>query len=434
MKTQSNFSAAMPLILGTLAVLVLVGGFGTWAVVSNIAGAVVTSGRIEVDRNRQVVQHLEGGVVEEIMVDEGDSVEAGDVLIRLDDEDLRPTLAITENQLYELMARRGRLEAEQDGLDTITFDPELIAVARERPQVQNQMQGQVRQFEARNETITREIEQLEKRRAQTVNQIEGIDAQSVALVRQLELIQTRLDDLRPAVDAGLVQAGVFLDLQREAARLDGQVGDLTAQKAQSEGRITEIDIEILKLDSQRREEATTELRELQYQEVGLAEEARSLRDKLARLEIKAPVSGIVYGMQVHTPRSVIRGGDPVMYLVPQDRPLVIAVRVEPVHIDQVHTAQEVILRFPNFDQRTTPELSGVVTLVSADAFDDESSQASFYRAEIQLAEGEQEKLPSGTVLIPGMPVEAFIRTEDRSPMAYLVKPLTDYFTKAFRET
>ncbi|WP_428926962.1 HlyD family type I secretion periplasmic adaptor subunit [Marinibacterium sp. SX1] len=432
--SDRRFSSRLPLILGLLALVLLVGGFGTWAVRSTIAGAIVSSGRIEVDRNRQVVQHLDGGVVEEILVDEGDSVVAGDVLLRLDGQFLRSELLITEGQLYELMARRGRLEAEQDGVEDIVFDDELERVAAGRPEVRGLMDGQLRQFMARNETIQRETEQLEKRRGQIASQIEGIDAQQTALTLQLDLIQQRLDDLRPAVDAGLVQAGVFLDLQREAARLDGQVGELTAQKAQSDGRITEIDIEILKLGSQRREEATTRLRELQYQEIGLAEEARSLREKLARLDITAPVSGIVYGMQVHTPRSVIKPADPVLYLVPQDRPLVIAARIEPVHIDQVHVDQAVILRFSAFDQRQTPELNGVVTQVSADAFDDEATQLSFYRAEIELTEGEQERLPEGTVLIPGMPVEAFIRTADRSPLAYLVKPLADYFTKAFRET
>ncbi|MBB93253.1 MAG: RTX toxin [Rhodobacteraceae bacterium] len=432
--SNKSFSARFPLVLGLLALVVLVGGFGTWAVRSNIAGAIVSPGRIEVDRNRQVVQHLDGGVVEEILVDEGDTVEAGDVLLRLDEQALRSELLITEGQLYELMARRGRLEAEQDGIEEIVFDDELLRVAAGRSEVQTLMDGQMRQFMAKNETVLRETEQLEKRRGQISSQIEGIVAQQNALTLQLQLIQTRLEDLRPAVDAGLVQAGVFLDLQREAARLEGQVGELTAQKAQSEGRITEIDIEILKLGSQRREEATTRLRELQYQEIGLAEEARSIREKLARLEITAPVSGIIYGMQVHTPRSVIKPADPVLYLVPQDRPLVIAARIDPVHIDQVHLDQEVILRFSAFDQRQTPELNGVVTLVSADAFEDEANQVSFYRAEIQLNEGEQDKLPEGTVLIPGMPVETFIRTADRSPLAYLVKPLADYFTKAFRET
>lgn len=431
--SKKRFSARLPMTFGLLAVVLLVGGFGTWAVLANIAGAIVSPGRIEVDRNRQVVQHLDGGVVEEILVDEGDTVEAGQVLIRLDDELLRPELLITEGQLYELMARRGRLEAEQDGLDQITFPPELIEAAATRPDVLTLMQGQSRQFAAKNETIERETEQLEKRRGQIVSQIVGIEAQQKALTRQLDLIQKRLDDLSPAVEDGLVQAGIFLDLQREAARLEGQVGELRAQKAQSEGRITEIDIEILKLGSQRREDATTRLRELQYQEIGLAEEARSMREKLARLDITAPVSGVVYGMQVHTPRSVIKPADPVLYLVPQDRPLVIAARIEPVNIDQVHVDQNVILRFSAFDQRQTPELTGIVRLVSADAFEDEANQASFYRAEIELNEGEQEKLPEGTVLIPGMPVEAFIRTADRSPMAYLVKPLSDYFTKAFRE-
>ncbi|MAC79431.1 MAG: RTX toxin [Rhodobacteraceae bacterium] len=431
--TDRRFSARLPLTFGVAALIALVGGFGTWSVMSNIAGAIVSPGRIEVDRNRQVVQHLDGGVVKQILVKEGDSVEAGQVLIRLDDEVLRPELLITEGQLYELMARRGRLEAEQDGKETIVFAPELIEAAADRPDVNTLMEGQLRQFAAKNETVERETEQLEKRRGQIVSQIEGIVAQDKALTRQLTLIQKRLDDLSPAVAEGLVQAGIFLDLQREAARLEGQVGELKAQKAQSEGRITEIDIEILKLGSQRREDATTRLRELQYQEIGLAEEARSMRDKLARLDITAPVSGVVYGLQVHTPRSVIRPADPVLYLVPQDRPLVIAARIDPVNIDQVHLDQRVILRFSAFDQRHTPELMGVVRLVSADAFEDEANQVSFYRAEIELDEGEQEKLPDGLVLIPGMPVEAFIRTADRSPMAYLVKPLSDYFTKAFRE-
>ncbi|MEM8732379.1 MAG: HlyD family type I secretion periplasmic adaptor subunit [Pseudomonadota bacterium] len=432
--SEKGYSARFPLSMGIFALVLLVGGFGTWAAVSNIAGAIVSSGRIEVDRNRQVVQHLDGGVVAEIMIDEGDTVEAGQTLIRLDDETLRPSLVITENQLYELMARRGRLESEQDGLEDITFDQRLITVAGTQPEIRELMDGQLRQFAAQNETIRRETEQMAKRRDQIANQIDGNVAQQRAMDVQLDLIQQRLEDLRPAVDAGLVQAGIFLDLQREEARLDGQRGELISQNAQLEGQITEIDIELLKLDSQRRQEATTQLRELHYQEIGLAEEARSIRERLARLEIKAPVSGIVYGLQVYTPQSVLRAADPVLYIVPQDRPLVIAARVLPEHIDQVYPGQEVVLRFPTFDQRQTPELFGRVVQTSADAFDDEGSQMSFYRAEIVLNEGEAEKFPEGAALIPGMPVEAYIRTDDRTPIAYLVKPLADYFTKAFRET
>lgn len=432
--SDRTFSARVPLTMGVVALLVLVGGFGTWAARSNIAGAVVSSGRIEVDRNRQVVQHLDGGVVAEILVDEGDTVASGDVLVRLDDQVLQSELFITEGQLFELMARRGRLEAEQDGLKQVTFPKDLLAAVSYRAEVQDLIQGQVRLFEARNESVARETEQLEKRRGQIASQIEGIDAQQDALAIQLELIEEQLVDQQTLLDRGLTQAATVLDLQRETARLQGSLGELVAQEAQAEGRVTEIDIEIIKLQTQRREEATTRLRELQYQEIGLAEEARSIRQKLERLDITAPVSGIVYGMQVHTPRSVIRPADPVLYLVPQDRPLVIAARVEVVHIDEVHVNQDVILRFSAFDQRRTPELKGRVTQVSADAFEDEASRASYYRAEIELNEGEQAKLPEGTVLIPGMPVETFIRTADRTPLAYLIKPLADYFTKAFRES
>jgi len=212
------------------------------------------------------------------------------------------------------------------------------------------------------------------------------------------------------------------------------MGELAASKAQAEGRITEIDIEVLKLGTKRREEAITRLRDLQFRELELQEQRRSLTERLSRLDIRAPVSGIVYGLQFFAPRSVVKPAEPVLFLVPQDRPLVIAAKVEPTNIDQIFIGQEVTLRFTAFDNRTTPELKGRVVKISADAFTDERSQASFYRSEITLLDGETDKLPKGATLIPGMPVQAFIRTEDRTPLAYLVKPFTDYFAKAFRES
>ncbi|MHA6264725.1 HlyD family type I secretion periplasmic adaptor subunit [Arenibacterium sp. CAU 1754] len=428
------WSARRPVVIGILGLALLVGGFGTWAVRSNIAGAIIASGRIEVDRNRQIVQHPDGGVVAEILVDEGDSVELGDTLIRLDSNLLRSELLITEGQLFELMARRGRLEAERDGTDAITFEPELLAAAQNNVDVEDLIAGQNRLFTARRESVARETEQLEKRRGQIRNQIEGIKAQQNSLSIQLELIGQELGNQQSLLDRGLAQAATVLNLQRTSANLDGTLGELKASEAQAEGRITEIDIEILKLGTRQREEAITRLRDLQYRELELAEQRRSLQERLQRLDISAPVSGIVYGLQVHTPRSVIRPADPVLYLVPQDRPLVIAARVEPIHVDQISVGQSVALRFSALDQRQTPELFGTVTKISADAFEDANSQLSFYRAEIVLNDSEQAKLPEGTVLIPGMPVETFIRTKDRSPLAYFVKPLADYFIKAFRES
>lgn len=430
---KSNWPVRAPLLVGLLGLLLLVGGFGTWAAYTQISGAIIASGRIEVDQNRQVVQHPDGGVVTAIEVDEGDSVEAGQVLLRLDATDLKSRRSITESQLYELIARRGRLEAERDGLAEVEFDTLLTDAAAVNPDAAELIAGQERLLHARATTIAQEIEQLQKRRGQITDQIVGIDAQKSALVRQLELLDQELADQQKLLEKGLAQATRVLALQREQARLSGQSGELSAQKAQAEGRITELDVEILRLGSRRLEEAITDLRDLQYRELELREERRALIEQMSRLDITAPVSGVVYGLKVFALRSVIRPADAVLFIVPQDRPLIINAQVEPIHIDKLFVGQDVTLRMSALDQRHTPELTGQVVHISADAFQDESTMLSYYRAEIVLSEGELARLPEGTTLIPGMPVEAFIRTEDRTPIAYLLKPLTDYFVKAFRE-
>lgn len=426
---KQRWSTTGPMTLGLIALLVLVGGFSTWAVMAQITGAVIASGQIEVDRNRQVIQHPDGGVVDAILVQEGDAVVKGDTLIRLDASLLKSELAVVEGQLFEIIARRGRLEAERDGETALTFDPLLSDV----PQGPSLIAGQTRLFDARLESNMRAIEQLQQQRAQISSQISGIAAQQTALDTQSDLIQQELIDQQTLLRQQLIQASRVLALQRQEANLLGRVGELTASAAQAAERRTEIEIQILTLASTRREEAITRLRDLQYNELELSERRRTLRQRLDRLDLRAPVSGIVYGMQVFAEQSVIRGAEPVMFLVPQDRPLVIATKVQPTDIDQIHLGQDVTLRFSAFDQRRTPELMGTVTLVSADIFLDDATQVSYYQAEVQLNEGEAEKLPEDMVLIPGMPVEAFVRTADRSPMDYLLKPLADYFAKAFRE-
>ena len=432
-QTAKHWSARTPLILGFLAILILVGGFGTWSVVANISGAVIAEGQIEVDQNRQVVQHPDGGVIAEINVQEGDLVNTGDILLRLDDTNLTSELVVIEGQLYEMIARRGRLQAERDDTSDITFDSQLTAAAATSKSVENLMQGQQRLFVARLASLEQEVSQMQKRRSQIADQIIGIDAQQSAMGTQLELIRQELVNQQSLLDRGLAQVSRVLNLQREEARLRGTVGELAASKAQAEGRITEINIEVLKFGTKRREEAITRLRDLQYRELELQEQHRALTQKLSRLDIRAPLSGIVYGMRFFAPRSVIKPADPVLYLVPQDRALVIAAKIQPTNIDQVFIGQEVTLRFPSFDSRDTPELKGRVMKISADTFTDERSQISYYRSEIALLDGEISKLPKDSTLIPGMPVQAFIRTNDRTPLAYLVKPFSDYFAKAFRE-
>lgn len=426
-----SFSARIPLIIGFVSLLILIGGFGAWAALANISGAIIATGQIEVDQNRQVIQHPTGGVVEEIVVSEGDTVEDGELLIRLDDRELRTELSIVEGQLFEIVARRARLEAERDDQDELIFADILI---EEGERTQTLRDGQERLFAAREVSLANEIEQLARRREQISDQIAGIEAQRASLSDQLELIGQELESQQSLLDRGLAQSARVLGLQRETASLSGSVGELAASVAQAEGRITEIDIEILKLQSARREEAITQLRDLEFNERELTERRIALLRQLDRLDIRAPVSGRVYGLTVFAPRSVIASGDPLMFLVPQDRPLIIAAEVEPIHIDEIYVGQEVTIRLSAFDQRRTPELVGEVVLISADAFEDQTTRVNYYRAEIILREGELARLPDDMTLVPGMPVESFIRTEDRSPIAYLVRPLADYFSKAFRES
>ncbi|MFN3642558.1 MAG: HlyD family type I secretion periplasmic adaptor subunit [Gemmobacter sp.] len=419
--------------LGLLTSAAIVGVFLGWGTFTNIAGAIVTSGQIEVEQNRQVVQHADGGTVEAILVTEGRTVEAGETLLRLDGSLLKSELAIVEGQFFEILARRGRLEAERDDLPAPVFPPALIEAAATRGDIASLMVGQVRLFEARADTVARQAEQLAKRSSQTRLLIDGIDAQIAAIGQQLDFIRQELASQQELLAKGLAQASRVLALQREEARLAGTLGELRANRAQSEERIIETEVEVLRLSAARREEANTQLRDIGFRELELAERRRALIERIDRLDVRAPVSGIVLGLRVTTPRAVIRPADPIMFLIPQDRPLVIATRVPTVHIDQVHVGQEAKLLFSALSTRTTPEIEGRVTVVSADVFVDEASQMPYYRAEIELMPGEREKL-GNVVLLPGMPVEAFIKTDDRSPLSYLVKPFTDYFNRAFRET
>lgn len=429
MKTE--WSARRPLTLGILTLVVLVGGFGGWAATAQITGAVIASGLIEVDQNRQIVQHLDGGVVTEIMVDEGDTVAQGDLLLRLDAQDLQATLSVIEGQLFEVLARRARFEAERDGAEALTFDP-LLDEGR-ADAVADLKQGQINLFMARLESEARRIEQLTNRKAQIATQVRGITAQQDALETQLALIVEELANQQSLLDRGLAQASTILNLQREQARLRGQVGELAASIGGAGERITEIEIEILGLANTRREEAITRLRDLQFNELELREQRTTLVRQLDRLDIRAPVGGVVYGLTVFGSRAVIRAADPLLFIVPQDRPLVIATRVAPTDIDALSLGQDVSVRFTALDQRTTPELYGTIAQVSADTFTDATTSLSYYRAEVILNDGEIARLPDGATLIPGMPVDAFIRTADRTPLNYLTRPLMDYIARTFRD-
>ena len=428
-----TWSARRPVIIGVLAILILVGGFGGWSVFTTIGGAIVAPGVIQVEQNRQVVQHPDGGVVAEIDVAEAQTVKAGDLLIRLDGAQMRSTLAIFEGQLFDSMARRSRLEAERDDKPAPVFTQELLDLAKTRPDVADQIDGQRRLFTARLETQQAQISQLNKRMDQIAAQVDGIKAQTAALTDQIGLITPAIADQQKLLDEGLTQSARLMDLKREAARLQGNMGELEGNEAQAEGRATEIQLQILQIQSARREDANTQLRDMGDKTLELAERRRALTEQVARLDIRAPVSGIVLGLQVTTPHAVIRAAEPILYIIPQDRPLIIVAQIPPIRVDEVQVGQAVRVVFSAFSARTTPQLNGRLMTISADAMSDQATKASFYRAEITLDPGEIDKL-KGQTLIPGMPVQAYIGTGDRSPIAYLLKPFADYFNMAFRES
>ena len=429
---DARWSGAGYIRYGLLFTALLVFGLGTWSATARLAGAVISPGQIRVEANRQVVQHPDGGVVGEILVRDGDVVEAGDVLIRLDGAKLRSELNVLESQLHEIMARRGRLEAEQRDAERITFDPQLVEWARADPEVAQLIAGQRDLFRARAQTLGREVELMREREDQLEEQISGTEAEIASLERQAELIARELAGQRSLFEKGLAQSNRVLALEREAARLEGSRAQLVSQVAQLRGRVSELGIERLRLEADRREQAIAELREIGFRELELKEKRLALKEQLSRLEVRAPRPGVVYDMAVHALQAVVRPAEPILYIAPSDTGLVIDARVNPVHIDQLHPKQEAVLRFSAFNSRKTPELFGTVTNISPDALRDEATGETYYLAAVTMNPGEVERL-GGQHLVSGMPVEVFIQTGERTPLNYFVRPVTDYFTRAMRE-
>lgn len=417
----------------TLAILVL--GLGGWGATVKIGGAVIANGMVEVEGNRQVVQHPQGGVVTEILARDGDRVEAGQVLLRLEGDSQRAEFRTVEGQYFELLARQNRLEALRDDKDAITFDPELVALAGahigNRPEIATLMAAQVQQFDASRDTLTKEQRQLDERSAQIEQQIDGLEFQLAAVREQVDLTGQELAAQETLMDQGLTQLTRVLSLRRDLAQLKGTQGASEAAIAENRAKIAEIDLEKIKNENKIRDDSIAELREIEFREIELRSKRDALGDEIARLDIRAPVAGIVYGSTADTLRGVVKPAEPILYIVPQDVSLIARTQVEAAKIDQVHAGQEATLHFSAFD-RSTPTVKGEVTKVSADIFTDQRTGHSYYRADIALDSHVLEEL-GGRRLVPGMPVEAFIATSDRTALDYFLKPLADFFNRAFRE-
>jgi HlyD family secretion protein len=419
------------MLAGIVVVGLLGGGVGGWATTTQLAGALIAEGSIVVDSNVKTVQHPTGGVVGKVNVQDGDHVKAGDILVQLDDTATRANLAIVTKGLDQLSARKARLEAERDGLDTIHFPPDLIA-RTSNESAANAVANERRLFELRLAARRGQKAQLGQRVAKLQDEIRGLVAQQGAKSQEITLIGKELDGVRELWKQNLVQITRMTALERDAARLDGENGQLVASVAQAKGKITETELQIIQIDQDLASEVAKDMREADAKIDEYVERKVTADDQLKRVDIRAPQDGTVLQSKVHTVGGVITAGDPIMLIVPEADNLMVEAKVNPQDVEKLSIGQAAMLRFSAFDLRTTPEIKGTVTRISADTTTDQRTGQSYYVIRVGMPSDEVQRL--GKVkLIPGMPVETFVQTGDRTVLSYLVKPLHDQLMRAFRE-
>jgi HlyD family secretion protein len=424
-------SIRLHLIIGLAVVAGLVGGVGGWASTAEISGALIAPGSLVVESNVKKVQHPTGGVVGEVRVRDGDVVKAGDVVVRLDDTVTKANLAIVTKNLNGLWARAARLEAEQQGADKIKF-PSMLLDHADDPDVTAVMASETKLFEVRSTGRIGQKAQLRERIAQLNEEIAGLTAQEVAKTREIDLVNKELVGVEQLYDQHLVQMSRLTTLQRDAARLAGERAQFIASRAQAKGKITETELQIIQVDKDLVSDVSKDLRETNDKIGEFVERKVTAEDQLRRIEIRAPQDGMVLQSTVHTVGGVISAGDAIMMIVPQQDNLSVEAKVNPQDIDQLQIGQKTLLRLSAFNQRTTPELNGVVSRVSPDTTTDQRTGQSYYTIRVSMPPEEIARL-GDVKLIPGMPVEAFVQTGDRTMLSYLAKPLHDQLMRAFRE-
>jgi HlyD family secretion protein len=423
-------------LIGLAVTVVLIGGVGGWAATAQLAGAVIAPGTIVVETNVKKVQHPTGGVVGEILVKEGSPVEAGQVVLRLDDTVTKATLGVVRSQLDELTARQGRLTAERDDAAAITFPAELTS-RRADTTAATAVAGEERLFESRRTARTGQRSQLRERIAQMNEEIRGLAAQQAAKEAEIELIGKELVGVTDLYQKNLVSISRFTQLQRDQTRLLGERGQLIADNARARGKISETELQIIQLDQDFRTEVLKDLREAQGKIAELKERVTAAEDQLKRVELRAPQAGVVHQLSVHTVGGVIGNAETIMQIVPRADELVLETKVAPSDVDQVVLGAKVTVRIMASNQRTSPDVAGIVTRISADLTREQQANAAqpapaHYTVRISLPAEEVARLKD-IRLIPGMPAEAFIQTHERTPLEYLLKPLQEQIARTFRE-
>jgi len=424
-------SIRLHLMIGLAVVAVLAGGLGGWASTAEISGALIAPGSIVVESNVKKVQHPTGGVVGEVRARDGDVVKAGDVVVRLDDTVTKASLAIVTKNLDGLWARAARLEAEQQGIDRIVFPKSLLERADD-PDVRNVMTSESKLFDVRTTGRAGQKAQLRERITQLNEEIAGLEAQEKAKNQEIALVDKELVGVRSLYDQHLVQMNRLTTLERDEARLAGERAQYIASRAQARGKITETELQIIQVDKDMVSDVSRDLRETNDKIGEFVERKVTAEDQLRRTDIRAPQDGMVEQSTAHTVGGVITAGDAIMMIVPQADDLQVEAKVNPQDIDKLQIGQKTLLRLSAFNQRTTPELNGLVTRVSPDVTTDQRTGQSYYTIRVSMPPEEVARLGEAK-LIPGMPVEAFVQTGDRTMLSYLIKPLKDQLMRAFRE-
>ncbi len=430
--TGSRSSIRRHLLIGFATMILLIVGFGGWAATTEFAGAVIAQGQLVVESNWKKVQHPTGGVVGELKVREGDWVQEGDLLLRLDETQTRSNLEILVKGLDELAARTARQEAELAGLESIEYPPGLVARSRGFPELARVLDGERRLFDARRAAREGQKSQLRERVIQLQEEIGGYTAQVAAKERETEWITKELKGVHDLWKQNLVQFTRVTALERDAARIAGERGQLTAAIAQAKGKITETELQIMQVDQNMRTEVGKEMADMRAKVAELSERRVAAEDQLKRVDLRAPQTGRVHQLDAHTVGGVVTPGQQIMIVVPEADGLIVEAKIQPQDIDQLRPGQTAVMRFSNFNQQTTPEINGTIARISPDVTADPKTGFNFYTVRIAVSPEEIARL--GQVkLVPGMPVEAFVQTTPRTVVSFLVKPLYDQVSRAFRE-
>ncbi len=421
------------MIAGMLMVAFVTVGIGGWAATFQLSGAVIGQGVVVVDSSVKKVQHATGGVVSEVRVRDGDRVKAGDVLIRLDQTQTLANATIVTTSVDELLARQARLEAERDNADEVAFPAQLLNRAKEaNSEAARAVAAEKKLFDLRRQARSGQKAQLKERSAQLQDEIKGYAGQAQAKQKEVDLVHQELDGVRTLYQKNLIPITRLTALERDAARLEGERSQLTGMIAQAKGKISEIELQIIQIDEDLRSEVGKDLIETRSKLSELAERKIAAMDQLDRVDIRAPQSGRVHELSVHTVGCVIAPGEQIMLIVPDADVLAVEVKIAPRDIDQVYVGQTAAMRFTAFDQKTTPEIDGAVSIVSADLMQEPRTGASYYTARIVLKPEQLARLGQAKV-VPGMPVDVFIKTGGRTALSYLTKPLWDQAQRAMKE-